>query len=164
MSRGAPGSTGSLTPSPDALSAFDGENMNGTWTLTAKDYVSQDTGTIVEWCIVGDVAVCAAPTAVTDVVAAANGNDVDLTWTDTGADFYDVWSSSNDPYFTPGPDCGFDPNCTTVTTNNHTAIGDLGNTVKNFSYLVVARSSCGATATPSNLTGEFDFAIEPGTP
>ncbi len=157
---------GSLTPSPDALSAFDGENMNGTWTLTAIDHVSPDPGTLVEWCIVVDANVCAVPTAVSDVSAAANANnaDVDLTWTDTGADFYDVWSSSNDPYFTPGPNCGLDPNCTTVTGNTHTATGNLGNTAKNFSYLVVARSSCGTTAAASNLTGEFDFALEPGTP
>ena len=160
----SPAISGSLTPFPDALSAFDGENMNGNWILTASDHFSGDTGTVVEWCIVVDANVCAVPTAVNDVSSAANGNDVKLTWTDTGADFYDVWSSSNAPYFTPGVSCALSANCTTVTTNNHSATGNIGNPAENISYLVVARSSCGATAAPSNLTGEFDFALEPGTP
>ena len=37
--------TGSFTPN-NALSAFDGEDGNGTWTLTVQDYNGQDTGSI----------------------------------------------------------------------------------------------------------------------
>ena len=35
----------------DPLSSFNGENLNGTWTLTVSDNASPDPGTLVEWCL-----------------------------------------------------------------------------------------------------------------
>jgi hypothetical protein len=43
---------GDLTPAPDALSVFDGEDPNGTWTLTLTDaFEGSDDGTLQTWCI-----------------------------------------------------------------------------------------------------------------
>lgn len=47
---------GSPTPN-NALSAFDGESINGTWTLTIQDSASGDTGTLNEWCLIPSVSV-----------------------------------------------------------------------------------------------------------
>ena len=47
----APALAGALLPN-DALTAFDGENILGTWTLTAKDANPGDTGSLDEWCLI----------------------------------------------------------------------------------------------------------------
>jgi subtilisin-like proprotein convertase family protein len=47
---GVPSITGNFTPN-NPLSAFDGEALGGTWTLTATDLVSQDTGEITFWAL-----------------------------------------------------------------------------------------------------------------
>ncbi|MBX3059022.1 MAG: carboxypeptidase regulatory-like domain-containing protein [Anaerolineae bacterium] len=41
---------GSFTPN-NPLSAFDTEDLNGTWILTASDLAGGDTGTVNEWCV-----------------------------------------------------------------------------------------------------------------
>ncbi|MBK8434864.1 MAG: proprotein convertase P-domain-containing protein [Chloroflexi bacterium] len=41
----------SYTPN-NPLSGFDGGNLNGTWTLNASDSAADDTGTVVDWCVV----------------------------------------------------------------------------------------------------------------
>ncbi|MEW5985891.1 MAG: choice-of-anchor Q domain-containing protein [Chloroflexota bacterium] len=46
-----PAISGSLIPN-SPLSAFDGEDLSGTWRLTAADVVANDVGTLVEWCVV----------------------------------------------------------------------------------------------------------------
>ena len=47
--------SGTLTPSPDALSAFDGEPADGTWTLEVSDinlgFPTDDDGTLDTWCL-----------------------------------------------------------------------------------------------------------------
>jgi len=41
------------TPTPNnPLSAFDGQNIQGTWTLTASDNAVGDTGQVNSWCLV----------------------------------------------------------------------------------------------------------------
>jgi len=47
----APAITGTLTPN-ESLSAFDGTDMSGTWTLEMADVAGGLTGTFAEWCIV----------------------------------------------------------------------------------------------------------------
>lgn len=47
---GVPSIAGSFIPN-NALSAFDGETVAGTWRLTASDHAGGDTGTVVEWCV-----------------------------------------------------------------------------------------------------------------
>jgi subtilisin-like proprotein convertase family protein len=48
---GVPTMFGDFTPN-EALSAFSGEDMAGTWTLNVSDNASADTGTLEEWCLV----------------------------------------------------------------------------------------------------------------
>lgn len=46
-----PALSGPLSPN-NPLSACDGENVNGTWSLTVSDAAAGDTGTLNEWCLV----------------------------------------------------------------------------------------------------------------
>ncbi|MCO5190544.1 MAG: proprotein convertase P-domain-containing protein [Anaerolineae bacterium] len=47
---GTPTINGTFSPN-NALSAFDGENMNGSWTLSVSDAVGADSGTLNSWCL-----------------------------------------------------------------------------------------------------------------
>ncbi|MHC4963926.1 MAG: proprotein convertase P-domain-containing protein [Planctomycetota bacterium] len=44
-----PPSTGTYSPDPDALSAFDGLDAAGDWTIWVNDNAGADTGTLVQW-------------------------------------------------------------------------------------------------------------------
>ncbi len=50
----SPGITGILAPE-QPLSAFNGQNLAGDWTLNVSDNAGIDTGAITKWCIVPDV-------------------------------------------------------------------------------------------------------------
>jgi hypothetical protein len=45
-----PGLSGTFAPSAP-LAAFNGETLDGTWQITARDDASGDTGTLDEWCL-----------------------------------------------------------------------------------------------------------------
>lgn len=45
-----PAINGRFTPN-NPLSAFDGQNLGGTWRLTVTDNFAQDTGTLTRWCL-----------------------------------------------------------------------------------------------------------------
>ncbi|MBE7528546.1 MAG: hypothetical protein HND44_23745 [Chloroflexi bacterium] len=64
---------GSFTPN-NPLSAFDTEDLSGTWILTASDNVGGDTGTVNEWCV--EVVVAVDPNTGT-----LDGNVTDATTT-----------------------------------------------------------------------------------
>lgn len=103
----SPALFGNPTPN-NPLSAFDGEDLSGTWTLSVTDSAGGDTGMLNEWCLVptyevvanygvdvgGDAATSApAGTTVTYTVSITNTGDVtdtfDLsaggTWTTTAS-------------------------------------------------------------------------------
>jgi subtilisin-like proprotein convertase family protein len=46
-----PAISGNLTPDPDALSAFNGETLDGTWSLAVTDHAGGDSGRILTWCL-----------------------------------------------------------------------------------------------------------------
>ncbi len=60
--------TGSFKPA-NFLSAFDGQNADGTWQLQAQDFFGGDTGNIRAWSLILTPAVCNAP-ALTSAVTA----------------------------------------------------------------------------------------------
>ena len=47
---GVPAIAGSFIPN-NALAAFDGEDVAGTWRITAYDLAGGDTGTLNTWCV-----------------------------------------------------------------------------------------------------------------
>ncbi len=104
---------------------------------------------------------CAAPGAVTTLAASRTGTTVNLNWTGSGADVYEIHRKVNDPYFTPGASTLV----TTIAGTSYPDPGKLGNPPMNYSYVVVAKNNCGGgmTAVPSNRVGEFDFGIVPGS-
>ena len=56
---GVPAIDGTFSPN-SPLSAFDGENLGGTWTLTAIDAVIDFAGTLDEWCLIPTLEAVAA--------------------------------------------------------------------------------------------------------
>ena len=46
-----PAISGTFQPN-NPLSAFNGQSLDGTWTLNVADLAGQDTGTLVQWCLV----------------------------------------------------------------------------------------------------------------
>ncbi len=48
---GVPTINGEFTPSPDALSAFSGETLDGSWTLAVTDNAGGDGGSLNTWCL-----------------------------------------------------------------------------------------------------------------
>ena len=86
--------TGSFRPQnaggpQSTLSAFDGQSMSGTWTLTVADLASADTGTLQSWGLgMPVVALCdfappAAPGLPTGLTLTEGTGTVDLDWADT---------------------------------------------------------------------------------
>ena len=90
----------------------------------------------------------------------SDGSHAFLSWTDVdGTAGYEIWRSTS-PYFTPG-----EPNTTLLQEQMHGAYGDdwrIGNGTNDF-YRVRATNACGDYSPESNVTGEFEFALEPGT-
>jgi serine protease AprX len=110
-------------------------------------------------------AACSAPGAVNDVAISIIGADtVQLSWTPVlGATSYEVWSATNEPYFTPPPDtvCASNPQCAAVL--GTTAQTTLGGPTSNYSYVVLSSHRCGATTTDlSKRMGEFAYSLVPG--
>jgi subtilisin-like proprotein convertase family protein len=56
-----PAIAGTFSPN-NPLSAFDGESIAGTWTLTISDRASGDEGTLNAWCLLPTTLVCTAGT------------------------------------------------------------------------------------------------------
>ncbi len=111
---------------------------------------------------------CVAPGNVSDLNASyLGGNIIRLDWTAVlGANQYEVWSAIDSPYFDPsGGDCNNPaPYACSLETTNVFQAAHLGNPGENYSYVVLASHSCGATTTIlSNRTGEFDFSLVPGS-
>ncbi|MGH2537448.1 MAG: BACON domain-containing protein, partial [Candidatus Promineifilaceae bacterium] len=90
------------TPVPqEALSAFDGAELNGDWSLHAADHAGGDEGALVEWCLLPATEPTAAPeidvsptslassqpadTQVEQTLTIANTGDAPLTWAITEA-------------------------------------------------------------------------------
>jgi hypothetical protein len=118
-----------------------------------------------------DLAAAGAPPPVAVVVAISrSGNDIVLTWQHRAQNAsYQVWRGVT-PYFTPAGDGaanigdGATGNCSnaggTITCNDTAAIGDP---VTNYFYRVRSFNAAGASA-DSNRVGEFDFALQSGSP
>jgi hypothetical protein len=103
------------------------------------------------------------------VTIARDGNNVVLTWAHAAQNAtYQVWRGA-DPYFAPGAGAtligdGATGNCSnaggTITCTDSASLGDPA---ANVFYLVRAFNAAGASA-DSNRAGEFDFALQPGSP
>lgn len=143
------------------LSAFDGEDADGIWTLTANDYYpSEDGGTLDGWSLEICEA-CLAPDPVTDLQISLGGGEVNLSWSRVSdAEAYEVWIAEDDPFFSapPGGDCATAANCEVVTTEAYRH-GGLGSRVVDYTYVVRAVNSCGASTGNSNRVGAFEYAV-----
>jgi hypothetical protein len=91
------------------------------------------------------------------------GDDLQLDWPDLAASGYYVWTSTDDPYFVPGADCGAAANCSLVPGTSHldTGAGTDGN---NHFYIVEAVSGSGEVFSYSNRVAKFFFGLAPGEP
>ncbi|HSH05733.1 MAG TPA: hypothetical protein VLL52_24665, partial [Anaerolineae bacterium] len=104
---------------------------------------------------------CSPATTPSAVTATPNNLDILLTWTDTGADNYEIWTHTS-PYTLPGSDCGLATNCAISSTNNYTAPNNAGDTATNYYYHIIATNSCGDRAPATPTIGEFDYTLTSG--
>ncbi|HSH01788.1 MAG TPA: VCBS repeat-containing protein [Anaerolineae bacterium] len=104
---------------------------------------------------------CLPATTPTAVTATPNNLDILLTWTDTSADNYEIWTHTS-PYTLPGSDCGLAANCTLSATNNYTAVNNAGDPATNYYYHIIATNSCGDRAPATPTIGEFDYNLITG--
>ena len=106
---------------------------------------------------------CVASAAITGITISDLGNDqVQLAWTaPAGAARYQVWRALNEPYFTPGADCG-SPGVYTCTETTATSYPD--NVAADYpTYVVRAVSTCGGySGSAYQRVGRFRFSLIPG--
>jgi subtilisin-like proprotein convertase family protein len=96
--------TGSFSPNA-LLSGFDGQDINGNWTLTASDVVGGDTGTIASWCLIPVFAepdIVVDPTAIAETVPPDSTVDVALDIDNVGTGTLD-WTIEEEPVLAPAP-------------------------------------------------------------
>lgn len=104
---------------------------------------------------------CAAPTAVSVLNISGNpgSGSVNLSWSNTNADSYEVRRSSGDFYFSGGLG-------TLLTTTNSGSYQDstvaLNNVGTHHVYRIRAVNSCGSASNSAHTVAEFEFAITPG--
>lgn len=113
-----------------------------------------------------DICICTAP-AVPDVATALVGDDLVVSWNDTGVPQYEVWSAVNDFSFTPGNDCsnpGPGQSCAVTSSTSYTLTNVLVH--PDFSYNVAVRSvnicgqsSADGTGAVSNNQMMFTFPL-----
>ncbi len=102
---------------------------------------------------------CSVPAAVTYLGANASSTDVDLSWSATDADSYNIVRGLNDPYLNArGVLIG------STADTSYTDPSILGELANNYFYMVIAKNNCGSLSDRSNYVGEFDFGIVPGSP
>jgi extracellular elastinolytic metalloproteinase len=117
-------------PTPNSpLSVFDGLSFNGTWTLEVRDFVTQDTGALQQWCLSPalvpvEPAIALAKTVGTDPAACASGNTINVPY---GSDVYYCYEATNTG---------------SVTATLHTLTDDhLGVILNNFPYALAPGAS-----------------------
>jgi hypothetical protein len=109
---------------------------------------------------------CAAAPLAPVLDVSVDINEMTLSWTDVGADMYEIWSSpANDPYFTPGSDCAASAACALQSgTELALPLPPPGNPDV-YSFVVRAVQMCGGsdlTSPASNRGGLISFSIVPG--
>jgi subtilisin-like proprotein convertase family protein len=146
-------------PSSTLLAAFNGESLVGDWELNVSDVVNAYTGQLNQWCLVPNR--CVGTTSdVTDLTISKSGNDVILSWKDTGASEYKIYRTNNDPYFVPDDATNL---LTTVNTSTYSENGILNDAANNYFYKVRGVDTCPPPAGYVERVGEFEFELVPGT-
>lgn len=130
--------SGTFTPN-NALDAFDGQSLNGTWRLKVSDAFAEDTGTLNSWCLSG--------------TGSGSSSTQTLTLTKTGSGGGTVTSSAS------GIDCGSD--CTeayaTDTQVTLTATPDSGSVFAGWSGACSGTGSCSLTmSSAQSVTATFN--------
>jgi VCBS repeat-containing protein len=117
MCNGTPPAIAGSVLAIDLLSLFDGESINGTWTLTLADGAPGETGALLQWCLAPSIAGNTAPVA--DDQSVTTNEDTDKPITLTGSDI-DLDSLTFDIVTSPGNGAltGSAPNVTYVPDEN----------------------------------------------
>ncbi len=143
-------STGSLAAGKHILFVR-GKDANGNWGAFSAIFLS---------------VTCTAPASVGALsIVKSNGNQVQVSWSAvTGASYYEVWSSPDVPYFTPGADCSHPtPYTCRIAPGASLTDASLGSTDTHTVYLVRAARSCGAVSGVGvGRVGEFEYGMVPG--
>ncbi len=104
---------------------------------------------------------CEAPPDISDPAVNISGNDVELSWSDSAADHYEVWHEVNDPYLLPGIDCEVSASCYLASTSSYIHIDGFDPSRNSF-YAILPVASCGMKSDAPTRVGIFNFALQPG--
>lgn len=102
--------SGTFTPN-NPLSAFDGQDLSGTWTLNVSDRVATDTGTLTGWCLRATISTASADADYSDSAASygvawhtgSGGLRIGPNWTTDSSYAADGDNGNDDGVSVPGP-------------------------------------------------------------
>jgi len=135
--------SGSYRPD-NALSAFNGENVNGTWELKVWDDAGGDTGRLDSWSLTATSSPCPSISQHPVAVSVCDDGTATLTVVASGANLTYQWRKGGNPLSNGGNISGADTNSLTI---NPVGPGDAG------SYdVVVTGGNCSQTSTSASLT------------
>ncbi len=148
-----------------SLDTYAGQSAQFRFRLGSNASVSRE-GWTLDDVVVQSCQACVAPATVTGVtISRSGGSQVQVAWSAAaGATYYEVWYTANQPYFTPGADCGNPApyGCAYVAGSSfmHASVGDPA---QNYSYVIRAGNACAAVSPAlSGRVGEFDYGLMPG--
>ena len=118
-------------------------------------------GEVTDGQTAGVSAPCAAPTAVSNLSISGNvsAGTVDLSWSNTNADSYEVRRSVGDFYFSSGLGTLLTTSSSGSYQDNTVAFNNVGT---HHAYQIRAVNSCGSASNSTHAVAEFEFAIVPG--
>ena len=138
--------------------------ISGTYTTTLPDgdyYWRGGFGSLQVWTPIRKFSVTNSQSLqMVSGVSVEAGSAVTLTWPSSGADQYEVWFSSTNPYVTPSGDCAAASNCAIVT---EPMFVDSSNEQNRF-YAVVGANTSGFFRSPVNqIVGVYRFMLQSGS-
>ncbi len=132
---------------PDTYSVFEGDNVNGAWTLNISDHAAQDTGSIASWTI--SITTCVTPSTPTLAGAIGTTGSVLISWSNVSNETgYGLERSVGSPSGPWSPVQG-SPFGANVNAAQDSAVTNG----TNYHYRVYAFNACGNSAYSSILCG-----------
>jgi uncharacterized repeat protein (TIGR01451 family) len=142
-----------FTATPSAAGTFTNPRAAGICQVDPGSVVTEDDETNND---------CSDTVTIVDLDIARSDTDLRLAWNYVGADHYNVWWHTHDPFAIPAGDCIVYSNCYETVADVYYDFGAAIDGDNHF-YIVEAVSASGSVFATSNRVGKLMFGIEPGT-
>ncbi|MEM7116388.1 MAG: hypothetical protein AAF614_28390 [Chloroflexota bacterium] len=160
--------TGLDTGGPLVVESKKGEALSGSFYVEHIDYIFEFVESRLCFDLdTGASEICNAALTTQDIGIELDGSTLRLDLSSSGADFHEIWTAVNVPYFTPGDDCSNPPagmSCELEMSDEYERMLTPEELSDNFAFAIRGANECGVvTTTLSNRTGNFNFAVQPGS-